>query len=153
MNNFSQTAGELIFWGESTQDGCNMTGKCEGKIPIDLDWRECVKECSFENIKIDCDPRLSIPQQSLVFNFNFQLPAGTTQLLNFFSEPNVIQYYNYVPPNSVTGQLVINYAQLMQMLATGQKLCIYALVCIDKKYLCMAKICFSPEDIICLCKW
>jgi hypothetical protein len=115
-------------------------------LPLDL--KECTgikDDCKFENINFSFKQDLST-WQTLYFDFELVLPAGTTDLPGIWVEPSITVDYNYNPTQYVKGTFVFYYGSLKELVAEGKSICIYALVCIENKYLCLAKICIPAKD-------
>jgi len=119
---------------------------CITDFSVPLDWRDCIKEeCKFEKIHFEFSPEYSDYYQKY-FKFEILLPNGTTDLLSIWVEPPKIFNFNYNPTQFVDGIFMFDYYTLRQMALNNEDVCIYAVVCIENKYLCLVKHCIPAGE-------
>lgn len=132
----------------------NTRENCEKSFSEYFKWKECVGEaCEIENNELTFLEDMSTPHQTSCFKITLILPGNTTNLVALWSDPpQIINNYYYAPSIAVC-MLMLNYGQLTQMVANGESICFYAILCVDEE-LCFAKICkeasgfyeLIPED-------
>ena len=132
----------------------NTRENCEKSFSEFFKWQDCVNEnCEIENSGITFLEDMSIPHQTSCFKLSMTLPSNTMSLVALWSNPpQIINNYYYAPSIAVC-MLMLNYGQLTQMVANGESICFYAILCVDEE-LCFAKICkeasgfyeLIPED-------
>ena len=142
VDDFSQTIGHFSIISQTEE------GECSVEFELKLDWTLCVEEntCEVRDAEMVYDPVASIPYQTSYFDLSILLPNGTTGVIDFWTEPQVILNYNYNQPY-LTGKLIFNYAQLKEMAEKGESVCFYLLICIDMDYLCLLHKCIPAKDI------
>ena len=104
-----------------------MTDKCE----VDL------KELNF----------IDNMDGTLVFDFLLGLPNSPSVVYKVWTEPDRIHFYNLNLPNTIDGTAMFDYAELTQLIANGEEVCFYVLMCIDDQ-ICEAKVCIKAEEIL-----
>lgn len=120
---------------------------CEKKFTEYFDWKKCIdKDCDAEIAKMLFNPGLSSPHQVSYFDFDINFPFGINSVVSIWSNPPQIHNHTDFPPTNVIGLLMLNYAQLTQMMQTGEKICIYAIVCTKDNTLCYVELCFDPKS-------
>lgn len=120
---------------------------CEKKFTEYFDWKKCIdKDCDAEIAKMSFNPGLSSPHQVSYFDFDINFPFGINSVVSIWSNPPQIHNHTDFPPTNVIGLLMLNYAQLTQMMQTGEKICIYAIVCTKDNTLCYVELCFDPKS-------
>ena len=138
VNDFTQTSAFFTLFDRERQ--------CYVEFLVKLpDRKKCIGEC--EEIKIDYKFVEEL-NNSLYFDFNIWLPSGTTNLLSLWVEPPRILNYNYHPPQFVDGAFLFDRHYLEQMAAKDEKVCIYAVVCIDGHHLCLTEICIPVRELL-----
>lgn len=127
---------------------------CEKTFSDFFKWQNCVNgNCEIENIGNTFLEDMSTPYQTSCFKFSLALPNNTINLVALWSDPPQIINYYYNAPSIAVCMLMLNYGQLTQMVANGESICFYAILCVDEE-LCFAKICkeasgfyeLIPED-------
>ena len=74
------------------------------------------------------------------------LPVGTTQILDFWSDPPQILAADYNQTGFVNALLMLNYGQLTQLVNSHGYICFHAIVCVGNHSLCHATYCLHPWD-------
>ena len=123
----------------------------------------CTKDFSFdivptinctekmELVKLYCNQLLS-NDVATYYLFQFDLP-NAQQVLGFWSEPpSVINYSTTIvaPDATVFGLGMIDNALLSQLVATGENVCFYAIIC-NKDNICLYEYCMPAETFVDLC--
>ncbi|MBO6051516.1 MAG: T9SS type A sorting domain-containing protein [Bacteroidales bacterium] len=119
----------------------NTMENCEKSFSEFFKWQDCVNEnCEIENSGITFLEDMSTPHQTSCFKLSMTLPSNTMSLVALWSDPpQIINNYYYAPSIAVC-MLMLNYGQLTQMVANGESICFYAILCVENK-LCYAKVC------------
>ena len=147
VDDITQTTGYFTL-STTADENCGLDPPCDLVFSItpNLDCIQNIKLCDFTSYSLTYNAAASTPLQNYYFDFNLVLPPGTQNLISLWTTPTVVINYNYLPPNIVTGNIIITHAQLMDIIAAGGEICFYAIVCrldADGKYIfCKAKICF-----------
>ena len=149
VDDFSQTTGKFTLLASEANNHCNNSNPCNVTFGLSIDKENCIREdCQLVEQGINYIPGSSIPYQTANFDFRVRLPLGTTSLLSFWTDPPVLQNYNNLPPAIVIGTLSFDYNMLLEMDAMRQDVCFYAIVCIENKYLCKAKLCIPARRLL-----
>jgi len=149
VDDFSQTTGKFTLLASEANNHCNNSNPCNVTFGLSIDKENCIREdCQLVEQGINYIPGSSIPYQTSNFDFRVRLPLGTTSLLSFWTDPPVLQNYNNLPPAIVIGTLSFDYNMLLEMDAMRQDVCFYAIVCIENKYLCKAKLCIPARRLL-----
>lgn len=135
--------GHVEFWLTDSQR------QCFKRFAEYLGWTDCVNDHGlFTNWSAEFLPSFSSPHQGSYFHVRLGLPAGTTQLLDFWSDPPQILNYSY---NDLTGYLdalqMLNYGKLTQLVNSHGDICFHAIACIGNQSLCHVSFCL-PAAII-----
>ena len=117
---------------------------CATDFSIDLmptDF-ECMFDMSIEDLAVNTS--LSSPVAGY---FSFIAHVSPAQsLLAFWSEPPMLINYLFDGYGSVTGLGMIDIAVLSQMIANGEKLCLYAITCTNGQ-LCKRSYCIDADEL------
>lgn len=128
----------LLFMGLD-----NLVGQC---VISTVDLSKCT---NFDDCDITVLAALSYSTtytgstQTAFIDFALTFPATVTSVLALWSDMGQI-----ITPPGTTGTLMLDYGRLVQMVLGDEKqICIYALCCIEEADLCVAKICFTADEI------
>ena len=121
--------------------------ECEKTFTECFDWSKCVKMAGCDIVKWEpkFNQEISTPHQTSYFDFSVILPSSVSDVVAVWSDPSQVISYSYYPPSSVSGLLMLNYAQLTQLAAHDDKICINVIMCIDGSYLCYSKFCIKAK--------
>lgn len=140
LTNFEN--GYVEFWLTDSQH------QCVKRFTEYLDWPACVNEnCLFASYSAEFLPSLSSPHQGSYFQVRLGLPAGTTQLLDFWSDPPQILNYSYNLSGFIDALQLLNYGKLTQLVNSNEDICFHAIACIGNQSLCHVTYCLPAEDI------
>ena len=124
--------------------------ECEKTFTECFDWSKCVKMAGCDIVKWEpkFNQEISTPHQTSYFDFSVILPSSVSDVVAVWSDPSQVISYSYYPPSSVSGLLMLNYAQLTQLAAHDDKICINVIMCIDGSYLCYSKFCIKAKTFL-----
>ena len=121
---------------------------CVKRFTERLDWSVCVQNnCHFSSLHSEFLPAFSSPHQGSYYHVKLELPAGTTQLLSFWSDPSQIINYTYDLSGHVEALLMLNYGRLTQLVNSHGYICFHAIACIDNHNLCHVRYCLHAADL------
>ena len=121
--------------------------QCVKRFTEHFDWNECVdNNCQFGGAYANFLSGLSSPHQGSYFHVQLALPVGTTQILDFWSDPPQILAPDYNQTGFVNALLMLNYGQLTQLVNSHGYICFHAIVCVGNHSLCHATYCLHPWD-------
>ena len=83
---------------------------------------------------------------SLVFDFVLGLPNNPNVVYSVWTEPDRIHFYNLNLPY-IDGIAMFDYGELTQLVANGEEVCFYVLMCIDDQ-ICKAKVCIKAAELL-----
>lgn len=120
--------------------------QCVKRFTEYFDWEECIDNvCQFTGHQMEFLPTFSSPHQGSYFHVRLGLPAGTTQIFDFWSDPPQILNQSYNPAGFVDALLMLNYGQLTQLVYSHEYICFYAVACGGNQNLCRMRYCIPAE--------
>ena len=134
--------GYVEFWLSDSQH------RCVKQFTEYFDWPACVhNSCLFTSHSVEFLPSLSSPHQGSYLHNRLGLPSGTTQVLDFWSDPPQILNYSYELSGFVDALQMLNYGNLTQLVNIHEDICFHAIACIDNQSLCHVTYCLPAENI------
>ena len=124
--------------------------KCEKTFTECFDWSKCVKMAGCDIIvwEPEFNQGLGHQNNASYFNFDVTLPSGVTDVVAVWSDPSQVVNYSYSPPSTIHGLFMHGYAQLCQMVADEEEICINVIMCINGSYLCYDKFCLPAKKFL-----
>jgi len=123
---------------------------CELQHVEYLSLNRCLNdECKLEELTIKFNSEVSSELNISSFDFSFDIP-GAIDLVALWSTPPQIFNYNTSSALTVSGLLMLNYAQLSQLAQSDEgEICFHVVACIDGgTNLCYKKICVSAKELL-----
>ncbi|MFA6806861.1 MAG: PKD domain-containing protein, partial [Bacteroidales bacterium] len=122
----------------SSQNDCLKT------FSVNIDLSECMTDpCEVELKEFNFIDNM---EGSLVFDFVLGLPNNPNVVYSVWTEPDRIHFYNLNLPY-IDGIAMFDYGELTQLVANGEEVCFYVLMCIDDQ-ICKAKVCIKAAELL-----